>query len=228
MIDILFLAHNRLEYTRESLKTLIRNTDWDIVRKFVIYDDASTDGTREFLASMQCPKREFRAGAFGGPVDVMNDYLSRDYFAGMVAKVDNDTMVPPGWLGQLCKGMAFELDLLGMEAFNPVDARPVARGYTPANFIGGIGLMRHRAFQYSVPRPGGRFGFTAWQEHARKENDEKVKAGWLNPSIPVFLLDHLPMEPWRSLGAEYVRRKWQREWPPYHKEQASLWSWWGK
>ncbi len=224
MIDILFLTHNRLEFTKASLQALIQNTNWKEVARLILYDDNSEDGTREYLSGITFPvaaKQEF--GLFSSPVSVMNHYLYQfdPREPRVFAKIDNDTMVPAGWLDECLKVFTKnpDLGLLGIEAFNRVDAGSMERGYRDARFIGGIGLMRNGCF-VTLPRPFGRFGFTAWQEKS------PVRKGWIDPSIPVFLLDRLPREPWRSLSLEYVQKGWQREWGPYAETDKVLWSWW--
>jgi hypothetical protein len=225
MIDILYLAHNRLEFTKASLAVLIENTNWQHVDKLIIYDDSSSDGTSEYLQKYVFPiKTDLRFGIFGSPVSIMNDYLcnldSHDH--RVFAKIDSDTMVPTRWLDTCLSVMSRnpDLDLLGIEAFNQVITGNGERGYTQARYIGGIGMMRAGAF-VTLPRPSGRFGFTAWQE-----NTPRVKKGWIDPSLPVFLLDRLPREPWRSLALEYVAKGWAREWGPYSENDKALWSWW--
>lgn len=225
MINLLYLTFNRLEFTKASLAALIANTDWNKVSRLMIYDDESTDGTAEYLRSAQYPiTPEFRFGHYGSPVSVMNDYLcSRSPMERQIfGKIDSDTMVPPGWLNECltvmhhCPG----LDLLGIEAMNPVASSVPARGYIQANYIGGIGLMRSASF-VTLPRPNGRFGFTDWQE----KNPHVVK-GWINPSLPVFLLDRLPREPWQTLSKQYIERNWQRHWGQYEEKNKDQWSWW--
>jgi len=247
MIDLIYLAHNRLEFTKASLANLIANTDWDQVSRLLIYDDNSTDGTREYLQSVEYPARpevQLCFGTFGSPVAIMNHHIQ----AGgeeLFAKIDSDTMVPLGWLEE-CLPVVDRLDLLGIEARLCVDEvtpcpweRPQGfrawRSFVPASFIGGIGLMRRPAFRHplsgelSLPIPNGRFGFTSWQERhncQRIEGDGWLRIGWLNPSMPTFLLDRLPREPWSSLSREYVDKGWQRAWPPYDESYSDQWSWW--
>lgn len=222
MIDLIFLAWNRVEFTRQSLQAMIANTEWAQVRRLIVYDDGSIDGTREYLRSVQYPATtEFVFKRFGGPVAAMNDYLGRKP-SDVFGKVDNDTMLPPHWLTECLKVMGAhkELDLLGIEAFFPLQAGQAARGYVPAKHIGGIGLMRSRCFR-TLPKANGRFGFTDWQ-HANK----KVVKGWLNPSLPVILLDRMCIEPWLTLSRGYVAKKWQRNRPPYNATESALWAWW--
>lgn len=237
MIDVLFLAQNRLEFTKVCLANLIENTDWSIIHKLYIYDDSSTDGTLEFVRSYNYgplgPKVHFQFGDFGSPVAIMNHYLSlRDVErADIFAKIDSDTMVPPGWLTETLRVLdkAPWLHFLGIEAFRPVQPGTCSfRLPDNAGFVGGIGLFRSSAFAYSLPRPDGRQGFTQFQEH-----NEWIRKAWLNPALPVFLLDWVPREPWRSLTQEYVAKGWSRDWAdifpqlcPYPEERKDLWSWW--
>lgn len=224
-MDLMFLAHNRYEFTRTSLDALITNTDWSAVERFFIYDDDSRDGTREYLKTVDYPiSPVFRFSHYGSPVTVMNDYLTNWAYVegGIFGKIDSDTMVPPGWLNECMKVMYLNpgLDLLGIEVFTGIDAGAERRGYQPARHIGGIGLMRSQAFS-TLPRPYGRFGFTEWQLEA-----VDVVKGWIDPALPVFLLDRLPMDPWRTYSEKYITLGWQRRWTPYSEQSTDLWSWW--
>jgi len=221
-VDIIYLASNRREFTVQSLRALRRNTDWARVRKvFVYHDGYSEDGTRQALRAEMgdWPKASLLTTDFGSPVAVMNDYLSRSPSAWF-AKVDNDTMLPAGWLTQCLEVLERHpfIDLLGIEAIHPIgDGTRVAE---PCSHIGGIGLMRTSAFT-ELPEPNGRSGFGDWQ-NAHLE----VTRAWLKPGIAVFLLDRLPFEPWKSLSVRYEERGWQRPWRRYTDADKELWQWW--
>jgi glycosyltransferase involved in cell wall biosynthesis len=249
--DVLFLSRNRLEFTRESFATLVANTDWSLVDKLWVYDDGSTDGTREWLVS-RCGELacEFFGNItiidskLGAPAAVMNDYLKRST-SEMFAKVDNDVIVPPGWLNACMDVMCrfSSLDLLGIEppesrtphfaggvrskcpefdaphaVFLPADAL----GYAACDSIGGVGLMRRSAFTRHpdmVPH-STHGGFTEWQlKHG------VVTKGWIAPPLKVFLLDRLPTEPWASLSRQYISKGWQRAWSGYDPANP-FWNWW--
>lgn len=122
----------------------------------------------------------------------------------------------------------------------------------PHEHIGGIGFMRKEAFrcwdceggkveggaqcptckgtQLDLPIPArdGRFGFTEWQwKRPAVLKQGGVQKGFLSPPLPVFLLDHLPFEPWQSLTAEYVRNGVMRHpWALYPPNLSPLWDWW--
>jgi glycosyltransferase involved in cell wall biosynthesis len=246
VIDILFVAWNRLEFTRESLKTLVANTDWSLVRRLIIHDDGSTDGTREYVTNDYgnlVGPRQVRVfhGQIGSPTSVMNSYLrEREPEVTFLAKIDNDAMMPPGWLNDALYVMerSPELGFLGLGAWMPVGDGP--RTYELCKAVGGICLMRTRAFDCCLPWAGGRWGGSQmWQsDHMTApivitgpEREERLPhrlsvSGWINPGIPVFLLDQVPFEPWISLSKQYILNGWQRSWPIYPETETHLWDWW--
>ena len=48
-VDLFYLTSNRLEFTQETFGALLENTDWQFVREFVVNDNNSVDGTREWV-----------------------------------------------------------------------------------------------------------------------------------------------------------------------------------
>lgn len=230
LVEILYLAWNRRAFTQATLTALLANTNLDLVDRIVIYDDGSTDGTSELVeASRVCFRVpvEVRHTNFRSPPSVMNDYVLHSD-ADLFVKLDNDAMVCWGWLEALLGVMESnpEIELLGMEAgMTRVTGRPGDEpwdgvyGFEPSTHIGGIGLMRRKAFTARpVMLTEGRNGFTEFQ-HVH----EPVR-GWITPDLAVPLLDRLPMEPWRSLSLEYVRQGWQRPWQCYD-ERWMEWAW---
>jgi hypothetical protein len=80
VIDLLYVSFNRLEYTRQSFTALLEHTDWSLVRRLFVADDASTDGTATWLndATLDVPVPVVSTwGKFGGPVAAMNWYLDQ-------------------------------------------------------------------------------------------------------------------------------------------------------
>jgi hypothetical protein len=242
MVDILFLAKGRKEFTEASWKALLGNTldpphnihvftegDYGAICKFAV------KGALWSVILTDC----------GGPVACLNAYL-RHPPAEFIAKIDNDTIVPPGWLEACLAVMTRhpEVDLLGLEPWAP-DEKLWPEWVEPCGFeadgqvhygrllprqvshIGGIGVFRRSAFErFGKPIPNstdGRYGFTEWMW----SHPSMIKA-FLEPPLPVFLLDHLPFEPWLSLSREYERRGEQRrQWSHYHPiKHMALWNWW--
>lgn len=241
-VSLLFPCYNRLEFTRQAWHALQANTDWSLVSEFHVYDDGSTDGTREWLRSQKSwliP--EFHETQFRSPMGVTLDWIGRSQ-APMLAKLDNDTIYPPGWLNVALDVMARhpELDMLGLECMRDPVRLVFGRngglahelhgvyvpffGYLPAQFISGLGLYRRAAFAQSLPEDHGYFGLEEWQQaHAN------LKYGWILPSLPTILLDRMPTEPWKSWSELYVKKGWQRPWSldlRYKMEQHEMWDWW--
>jgi hypothetical protein len=216
-VDILFPSWRRPEFQRAARRTLVAHTNWKLVERFVEYQED--------------PR---------GPVAIMKDYLSRPG-ADLFAKIDNDTIVPPRWLEAAIAVMEAhpELDLLGIEP--PASRTPAPwgglpdlpeervawdrPGYVSSEMIGGIGLMRRRAFErrreMQVHGPLGVGGFSDWQ----LRHPEIVK-GWIIPPLRLFLLDRLPVEPWASLSSRYIAEGAQRPWTNYDRARHELWDWW--
>jgi glycosyltransferase involved in cell wall biosynthesis len=225
-VDLLYLAWNRLEFTQETFTTLLANTDWQYVHELFVYDDGSQDGTREWLErtipQVPVPFRFLKTN-FRSPVAAMVHFIESAN-APLLAKTDNDVMLPPAWLRLSLEVLdrCPELALLGIEAMYPhSDDIQLARSYTPAAFISGLGLYRRAVFAQSRPAPRQKwFGFEEWQA----AQGAGLISGWITPAIPVFLLDRLPLEPWVSYTATYTRRGWQRSWPKYD-QTGTLWRW---
>jgi len=225
-VSLLFPAFNRLEFTRQSWAALMANTDWSLVSEFHVYDDGSTDGTREWLQEQVSEgyRRIVNRTNFHSPMGVTLDWIKRST-APILAKLDNDTIYPPGWLNDALEVMHTypSLDCLGLECMRtPVMGTESPRGYLPAKYISGLGLYRRKVFENALPEDNGYFGLEEFMtQHCR--------CGWILPSLPTFLLDRLPFDPWKSLSEEYVKKGWQRPWSlelRYKPEQEPMWNWW--
>ncbi len=233
IIDLIYVAHNRHDFTVRTLAALMENTDWSRVRCVHVYDDDSIDGTREMLAGTVAQWPNYFAPAmfhevdFGSPVEVMNDYIANHGDSDAFVKIDNDIMVPPGWLEALTDTLDAhpELDVLGMEAGRmgvPPEGFAGPWEADKARWIGGVGIIRTRLLsQRPRIRAAGRFGWTEFQQEYRPN------IAWIKPDLLICELSRIPFEPWRSLTAGYVEREWDRDWPKYHERWcAPYWSWW--
>ena len=226
-VDLLFLAWNRREFTEESFRTLLRNTDWKFVNKLFVIDDGSTDGTLEFLerAIREVPaNHELLRTRFGNSCTATNHFIEVST-APLLAKLDNDTIYPPGWLRQ---SLAVydkhpELDMLGLEAFYEVADGDVDRSYARCPYVSGLALYRRACFEkFGMPTPHETwFGLEEWME-----SNPQIVCGWIRPSIPTILLDRIPFQPWAGYAEKYQQWGWQRTWKKYHhKSTLYRWRW---
>lgn len=227
MIDLLFTTHNRLEYTKASLDTLIENTNWELVDRLFLRDDASKDGTHEYLVERTRQGLHVRtnlvSSQFGGPVAAMNDALHVSN-ANMIAKIDSDVIVCPRWLDLMLGTLNAhpEIDALGMEPSFGAPPAPLLlpRTVKPAVHIGGVFLARSHVFRLHRPKQDNRFfGWTAFQRRY-------VRAAWIDPDLPVFLLDHIDVSPWRELAQRYIELGWSRRWESYFTAPPAYYQWW--
>jgi len=246
-VDLLLMAQSRPEFTAASIAALKKNTEWDRVQSIRLYWNGRVcEETARIMArwSLEIPMRmrvDFEPHFKGGPVDGMLDTLANPG-APIIAKIDNDVIVPPGWLNHALGVMDWcpDLDLLGLEPplsrtpapwdvggkrrrFVPEDACSLNFGYAPCDAIGGVGLFRRRAFDGRPKmKPHSIYGgFTDWQ----LEQKDVVK-GWIMPPMNLFLLDRLPIEPWATLSKKYIAQGFQRAWTGYPPESSELWDWW--
>lgn len=260
-VSLLFPAFNRLAFTKQSWAALMANTDWSLVSELHVYDDGSTDGAREWLQQQPqikyagclfSDRLHFHETSFRSPMGVTLDWIKQSS-APILAKLDNDTIYPPGWLNIALDVMDrnHKLDCLGLECMRapaqmegepwPVEYSYRTRsgallefGYLPAAYISGLGLYRRSAFRTRLPADHGYFGFEEFMA-------ANCKSGWILPSLPTILLDRLPMEPWKSLSDDYVSKGWQRPLisqaslapgvrtspaDRYRPEQHAMWDWW--
>lgn len=181
-IPILIVTFDRLAYTKRVLSSLVENTEVDF--KLVIIDNASTDGTVDWLKTFSFPSNtqivfnpENR-----GVVGAMNQFFNLTYDYKYVAKVDNDSIVPRGWLNNLRLAM----DNFGLYVVGPIyDPWPssfvgklsdfldgMSRKQTPfqggtvffSPFVGGSGiLIRRDKIQVSIPEQTLMEGWSSYQ-----------------------------------------------------------------
>jgi glycosyltransferase involved in cell wall biosynthesis len=104
-IGLVFITYNRLAYTKLALPALLG----DLTEEFslTIWDNASTDGTQEFLSSVGDPRiveKVFSKENMGlrGAIN----HLFSNSSADLVGIVPNDLLVTPGWTRSLARAHA--------------------------------------------------------------------------------------------------------------------------
>jgi GT2 family glycosyltransferase len=111
LVSILVVTHDGLSWTRMCLESLDRRTDWPRF-DVIVADNASTDGTREWLgdeerqgrllALMLPENRGFAAGVNAAAVHAHGEYL---------CLLNNDTIVTRGWLSALVRHLEKDPDV---------------------------------------------------------------------------------------------------------------------
>lgn len=103
-VSIIMATYNRLDLTQRCLTTLQRSLA-GIDHEILIVDDVSTDGTRDFLKTLDARYRVFlneRKGNFA----INNNRAAREARADRLLFLNNDTELPSGWYEPLREGLA--------------------------------------------------------------------------------------------------------------------------
>ena len=118
-VSILIALHNQLVLTRNCLRSL-ENTMADLTYEVVLVDDYSTDGTREFLATLGEPYRvvlnEERSGFARN-----NNRAAEMARYETLCFLNNDTVLLPGWFDPMRRGLTEQPDagLIGNVQWSP-------------------------------------------------------------------------------------------------------------
>lgn len=104
IIPILMIVLDRLEYTKKAIGALLANTQHPF--RLFIFNNGSDAETTKYLEGINDVRVElYRSKTNLGLIPPMNMFFDRFKNCEYVAKVDNDTVVPTGWLGKLKKVM---------------------------------------------------------------------------------------------------------------------------
>lgn len=112
IVSIVIPVHNQLHYTRQCLASIEENTDSGGYEVIVV-DDASTDGTAEFLQEWSRRKNWFRSvtnsenSGFARSCNRGAELSSSHYLLFL----NNDTVVTPGWLSPLLDTLKMHPDI---------------------------------------------------------------------------------------------------------------------
>lgn len=107
-IPVLLITYNRLEYSKKAFESIVKSPGLPIALE--IWDNASTDGTREWLDGLFDSAYSFIPNIpltmrFNdknvGLAPAINQFFRRHADAPYVVKVDNDTVLPENWLADL-------------------------------------------------------------------------------------------------------------------------------
>jgi glycosyltransferase involved in cell wall biosynthesis len=119
-IDLLFITYNRLFYTRQSLPALLADPSEEF--SLTLWDNGSTDGTREYLTSVT--DRRITRKVFSDDNirlhGAINDIVRRSS-ADLMGVIPDDILMVPGWTRPLAAAHAevAELGLIGCWHLGP-------------------------------------------------------------------------------------------------------------
>ena len=118
-VNIGMVTFNRLEFTRQSIASVIKYTDYPYV--LTVVDNASQDGSREYLQQLQ------REGVIDnlillpenvGVAKASNLAWHQEPQAAHYLKLDNDIVIrKPGWLGKMVRTID-QASRIGVLAYN--------------------------------------------------------------------------------------------------------------
>ena len=204
-VSLVMFTYNRIEYTREALHTLMKNTRYPF--DLYIVDNYSTDGTREFLEAvrLEYPDRmkDIRYNSTNeGLPGPTNDFWSR-VNSELIGKVDNDTLVPPGWLERLVEAHQKipKLAVVGGYHFRPEDfddhaARSRLYAYNginilPDGHIGGCCYLMKKSIQKIIGpmKINPALKIHGWTEYQHMLSDAGYIVGYLYPLIQLEYMD---------------------------------------
>ena len=216
-VVIIFLSFNRLYYTRKTLPVLLESSDYPFSIRIV--DNGSSDGTVEYLKNLTHPRIEqiiFNKKNEGLVKPTKRFWEETE--AELVGKIDNDILVPKGWVQKLTE-VHQRVPNLGVagychfrqEDFDDGDVKQKTTNLNGIQFrkqpwIGGNYLMkRSTVLQYKKYRQSRKFfrnrilyGFNKYQEllahegfiHGYLCNEDKQLYLWEHIDDPRHALYH--------------------------------------
>jgi hypothetical protein len=198
-IEILFINCNRVGYTRQAMASLLADPTPDLA--ISIWDNASTDGTKEFLDSVRDPriKRKVLAQKNVYLTGAANEIFGNSD-ADLLAIIPDDFLVPAGWTQPLA---AVHADLpqaglisswfLGKEFYDGDRARHKIQTFGRHRILrhpwtgGGAALFKRQAWE-EAERFTGIGTPDCWKRMAAK--------GYINGFlVPPIFVEHMD-EPW--------------------------------
>ncbi len=191
-VPILMITWNRLEYTKRALEALLKADNIYLH----IFDNGSTDGTREYLATLdsgisitiwQSEKNE-------GIATAMNVFLKETIGFPVCGKVDSDTIIPKDFIDKMLPCLE-HCDMVQAKHHIIKDTHPLGWNGFTANmkkgpngllfnhYIGGSGIIFKRALVNKIPQTENKI--MGWRQFQR-ENPNLVKAFTENCEIDLL------------------------------------------
>jgi len=226
-IDLLFVTCNRLHYAKLSLPALLADPKDEFC--VTLWDNASTDGTREFLDSIDDPRIGQKVYSSNNVElhGAANEFFRRSS-ADLVGIIPDDILMTPGWTTPIAQAHAEvpELGLvgcwhLGAEFFDEARARHKIQTF------GGHQVLRH-------PWTGGGAGLVKLQtvRQCGPIESSSTTAYWIRMAMsgyvngyyfPLIHVEHMDY-PWSSyfVYRDCIDKWFQTSWTAQHHHLRSL------
>lgn len=183
MLDVLIITHNRLEYLKKSLPSILDQSYAHI--RYTIWDNDSRDDVKEFLKTIKNPNVKIYFNWDNESLASVTTRFARKASGTYLGKVDSDMIIPRDWAERLIQKHQeghygflggfhlFHEDLKGIE---PIIKNDVwEKKHIGGQFIirredfkgyGGEGVMGLSEYQESVGLPNGYlWNPILWVEH---------------------------------------------------------------
>ncbi|HLL77064.1 MAG TPA: glycosyltransferase [Pyrinomonadaceae bacterium] len=104
LASIIVVTYNNLAYTKLCLESVLRNTEYPAY-EVVVVDNNSTDGTHAYLRYLAArhPRLRVRLNGRNEGFARANNQGAALASGEYLVLLNNDTVVPPGWLGRLLR-----------------------------------------------------------------------------------------------------------------------------
>lgn len=191
-IPCLFITWNRMDYTKLALQALLESD----VSEIFIWDNNSEDGTAQYLLTVEDPKIKYLCFHHinAGIRVPMNWFIDHTKEYEVVAKVDNDTIIPKDFCARMLPHLE-HADIIqakhhiieatctgGWNAF----VKPMYKnaGLYFNSFVGGSGIIMKRKVLSELPHTDWLlYSWITWQ----KQNPQ-VRKAFAN-DVEIKLLD---------------------------------------
>lgn len=192
-VDLLLITWNRIDYVKRTLENLL-NDSADF--RLYCWDNGSKDGTSDLIA--ECNDERIVEKHFC-PVNVMQAFPT-DWFlercqSDIIGKVDDDTLVPAGWIENISEAL-LKNKILGMvgcwtfmlEDFDRNEKKARRKIVKVGDFqilhnlyIGGTAFLMRKeyAVNYLLPNHNGR----AFPIDRHKMTEDGYISGWIYPLL---------------------------------------------
>lgn len=230
MLSICVVTHDRLEYTKQCLESIISGTD--VPYELIVVDSGSSDETPAYLVGLSeralASAETYYYGLFLENVGAAIAYNKAFTLAkgDVIVRIDNDVLVPPGWASSLLEWLDSDPNL-GMLATDLVTDRITPIGVAPSRIhyidgpiwhdrgVGSWCIAMRRAMFDEVGYYRPLFGPYALQDNDLEKRAQN--AGWRIGTLCGLTVRHLysnedPVE------AEFNAWKIQQ-----YNEQISTW-----